>query len=114
MAGAQFAIVFEDQTISADTALVVVRPGVTFGFKVVRAWLMQHGSGTSGQVRAQLGRKAGSGGLPSALTSFTPRPCDERLPTSKFAGGTSAAAGTCGIMTTTLGGGAFTSIYPLA
>lgn len=105
----QFTIIGENQTIGAAGILVLVRPGAAFGFKVLRAWAKQSGTATSNQVRVQLGKKASA--FPTTLASATPQALDEKHPTSQFTGGTSGAAGTCGINATVEGAGAFTAKF---
>lgn len=103
----QYTIIGENQTITAAGILVGIRPGAAFGFKVLRAWAKQSGTATSNQVRVQLGSKVAT--FPTTLTGATPQKLDDKDPVSQFTGGTSLAAGTCGINTTSVGAGAFTA-----
>jgi len=107
--GKQYAILMEDKDPGAGAAtLILVRPAAACGFKVIRAWATQKGSATSAQCRIQLGRKASA--FPTTLTSVTPQKMDERSDASQFAGGSSGAAGTCGVLATSEGAGTFTPV----
>src|SRR5262245_7515295 len=104
--GKQYAILMEDKDPGAGAAtLILIRPGAACGFKVVRAWATQLDTATSAQCRVQLGRK--SSAIPTTLTTVTPKKMDERSDASQFTGGTSGAAGTCGVLATSEGAGAF-------
>jgi len=108
--GVQFNVIFEDQTISAATTLIIVRPGAAAGFRVLRAWAGQHGSATSAQCRIQLGSKASA--FPT-VTGATPQILDERITamagTLPFSSGTDVSAGKVGGMATSEGAGTFTA-----
>ena len=105
----QYTIIGENQTIAAAGTLVLIRPGAAFGFKVLRAWAKQAGTATSNQIRIQLGSKASA--FPTTLASATPQKLDEKSPASQFTGGTSGAAGTCGINATSEGAGTFSAKF---
>lgn len=103
-----YAIVMDNQTVSAAAILIGIRPGTATGFRVLRAWAAQRGSATSAQVGIQLGRKTSA--FPTTLTGATPVKMDEKDAASAFTGGTSLAAGTCGTLATAEGAGAFTPV----
>jgi len=106
--GNQLAIIDENRTLSAAGLGILIRPGATFGFKVLRIWAKQSGSATSAQVRIEIGTKEAA--FPTLTTAITPRLLDESGAASQFTGGTAVAAGTCGCHATTEGAGTFTPI----
>ncbi|MFY9342231.1 MAG: hypothetical protein WAT39_07070 [Planctomycetota bacterium] len=101
-----YTVGLNNTAIGAATTLVAIRPGAAFGCKIRRIQVTQGSSATSAACRIQWGRKAAV--LPSALTAVTPTKVDEKDAASLFTGGTSAAAGTCGVNSTTMGGGTLT------
>lgn len=105
----QYSLNFEAASVAAATTLIAIRPGAAFGLKLLRVWATQNGSATSAQNRILIGFQDSGGGAPSGLTAFTPRKLDSKDVASLYTGGTAAAAGTCGVLTTTLGAGTLTT-----
>jgi len=103
-----YAVLMNDQTVSAAATLILIRPPAATSLRIVRVWASQKGSTTSSQIKIQIGRKASA--FPSTLTGFTPQKLDEKDAASQVTGGTSGAAGTAGVLATSEGAGTFTSV----
>lgn len=103
-------ITFDNITVAGATTLVMLRPGTTASIRVIRAWVSQRQNATSAQVGIHLCTQAAA--LPTTLTSATPVALDRLGPASVISGGTSAAAGTCGINAGTEGAGTRTILVP--
>jgi len=89
--------------------LAFLTPGATASIEILRAWVSQSGSTASAQQRVQLNTQVAA--FPT-LTAATPVKLKQNDPASLLAGGTSGAAGTCGINASAEGAGAKTILLP--
>ena len=89
-------------TVSAVVTLAFINPGTGQSLEILRVWVSQSGSATSSQQRVQTNTQPTS--FPT-LTSVTPGKLKLSDPVSVIAGGTSGAAGTCGVNASAEGGG---------
>jgi hypothetical protein len=104
----EYAVSFENLTLAGAVTAVFLNPGTTMAIEILRAWLAQSGTSTSGQCRVQLVRQVTA--FPT-LTAATPRALKDRDPVSAITGGTAGAAGTCGVNASAEGAGTKTPIF---
>jgi hypothetical protein len=106
-------------TISVDAQTVVAAPQLVFmnpsaggaavpGYEILRAWASQRANATSAQQGIALGTKLT---VFPTVVSATPAKTSLGLPTANLVGGTSGAAGTCGVNSSANGGGTEVKIY---
>lgn len=112
-AGRSYTITGKNLTIIANATLVFINPkasGSGSGFEIIRCWVSQNANATSAQVGIQLHSQAST--FPT-LVSATPFPLDQGANiASGIVGGTTGAAGTCGINASAEGAGAQTAFWP--
>jgi hypothetical protein len=89
--------------------LAWINPGTTASLEILRVSVSQSSSTTSAQQRIQLNTQVTA--FPT-LTTFTPVKTSTGDGASVITGGTSGAAGTCGINASAEGAGAKTVLYP--
>ncbi len=109
-----YTVRMEDATILADATLVFVRAEASWGtqgalLEVLRATAGQRGTATSQNLGISIGEKVSAFGT---YGTATPEPHVIGGPASGIVGGTSGAAGTCGIDATVEGAGAYTPVQP--
>lgn len=108
--GRVFNLTFDNITVAGATTLAMIRPSTTCSLAIIRAWVAQKANATSAQVGIHLCMQAAA--LPTTLTSATPVALDRGGAASAITGGTSGAAGTCGINAGTEGAGTRTILVP--
>lgn len=89
--------------------LAFLNPGANASLEILRAWVSQSSSTTSAQQRVQLNTQVSA--FPT-LVSATPSKLKQSDPSSSITGGTTGAAGTCGINASAEGAGAKTILLP--
>lgn len=94
-------------TVGAVVTLAFINPGTTASLEILRCWASQSGSATSAQQRVQTNTQVTS--FPT-LVSKTPGKLKLADPVSLIAGGTTGAAGTCGVNASAEGAGAKTTL----
>jgi hypothetical protein len=105
----EYAVSFENLTLAGAVTALFINPGTTMSLEILRAWLAQSGTSTSGQCRVQLVRQVSA--FPTLIsTNATPRALKDRDPASAITAGTAGAAGTCGFNASAEGAGAKTPI----
>ena len=82
--------------------LVWINPSATIGIEILRCWVSQSANATSAQQRVQLNTQVTA--FPTVV-SATPAKLKLSDPTSGIVGGTTGAAGTCGINASAEGAG---------
>ncbi len=87
--------------------LIFINPGTTVSLQVIRAWASQSANATSNQQRVQINTQVS---VFPTLTSQTPSKSTSIDQASQITGGTSGAAGTCGINASAEGAGTKTVI----
>ncbi len=92
---------------NAVVTLMFIHPGTTAALRILRVWINQSANATSAQQRVQFVRQVTA--FPTLVT-FTPQKVWEGDPASVITGGTTGAAGTCGINASAEGAGAKTVI----
>lgn len=91
--------------VNAVVTLLWINPSATQGFRVLRAWAGVSGTPAAGQQRIQIVTQVTA--FPTVV-SATPRAHSFLGPTSGIVGGTTGAAGTCGVNASAEGAGAKT------
>lgn len=91
---------------NAGVTLAFINPGASQGFEVVRIHVSQSHSTTSGMQRLQLVRQVST--FPTLVSATPNKLYGTDDPASGIVGGTSGAAGTCGINASAEGAGAKT------
>ncbi len=97
--GAVYTVGFKDQTIIANSDLVIIRTASAIStrasnIRILRAWVGQGATETSEQLGIQLALQASAFGT---YTSATPRAHVVNGAASGITGGTTGAAGTAGV-----------------
>jgi len=100
----------ENVTITGSNTLVFINPPAAPGvsIRILRAWASQHGTATSQQIGIKHVTQVTA--FPT-LTSATPRPKALHDAASAITGGTTGAAGTCGINASAEGAGTKTTRF---
>ncbi len=101
-------------SVSGSCQLVFLNPaaggaGIP-GFEVLRAWASQRANATSAQQGIRLGTKLAQ--FPAIMTGATPAKTKLSDPTASLVSGTSGAAGTAAINSTSSGTGVEIGVYP--
>jgi hypothetical protein len=106
----EYTISGDNITVSGSPIIVWFNPNAapSATFEVIRAWASQRANATSAQQGIQFGTKVTA--FPTVV-SATPSLTKLTDPASKLVGGTTGAAGTCGINASANGAGAETVIY---
>lgn len=111
--GYRYTATVYDASISGAKSLLGMRPPAS-GCKEVaiwRAWIGFHENTTSAQLPIQIVRQAAT--LPTFVTTnLNLAALDANAPANPFSAGTSAAAGTIGILASAEGGGTRTILVP--
>lgn len=95
-------------TVAAVVTLGFINPGTTASLEILRAWVSQSGSATSGQQRVQTNTQVTA--FPT-LVSKTPSKLKLSDPVSLIIGGTAGAAGTAGVNASAEGAGAKIALH---
>lgn len=104
-----YTVTGKGQTVVAAPYAVFINPGTTASFQVLRCWMSQNANATSAQQGVMTTSKVTA--FPT-LVSATPAATSPIDQAAKITGGTTGAAGTCGINSSANGAGADTVLYP--
>lgn len=110
MARGVYTIRADNQTVISGppVTLVFINPGTTATIEILRCWASQRANATSAQQGIQLSTQVTA--FPTVV-SATPVATSLIDQASKITGGTSGAAGTCGVNASAEGAGAKTILY---
>jgi len=98
----EYSITANGMTISAAKTLIFINVGTTRGIEILRFWVGQSGTTTGEMVRVQAITQVSA--FPT-LTSYTPLALKLGDGASAITGGTTGAAGTCGVDSGAVGAG---------
>jgi len=105
----EYTVTGQNITVSGGPTLVLINPVAGTAIEILRCWCSQMANATSAQQGIQMGTKASAFGT---YVSATPGKTKSGDPVSGIAGGTTGAAGTCGINASAEGAGTALAIYP--